>query len=84
VITEYRFVLEESAFESFVRIADEDPELVHAFFQWLAANPHTTGRGFHNDKAGRPNYASLCGPFIVVHWTDHAAKEVRSVQILRS
>ena len=80
----YRFVLEESAFEAFVHHADEEADLALSFFRWLAANPHSTGGAFHNDATGRPNYASLCGPFLIVHWTDHAAKEVRIVQLLRS
>jgi hypothetical protein len=49
----------------------------------LAANPHAIGQGFHNDAAGRSNFASLCGPFLIVHWADHAAREVRIVQIRR-
>jgi hypothetical protein len=77
----YRFVLEEAAFEAFVQMADEEWELAHSYFRWLAVNPQATGQGFHNDATGRPNYASLCGPFLIVHWTDHAVCEVRIVQI---
>ncbi len=82
-LQKYRFVLEEAAFEAFVQFADEEWELAHSYFRWLAANPHAIGQGFHNDAAGRSNFASLCGPFLIVHWADHAAREVRIVQIRR-
>ena len=78
----YRFVLEEAAFEAFVQLADEEWELAHSYFRWLAAHPHTTGQGAHDDASGRTNYASLCGPFLIVHWSDHAGREVRIVQLL--
>ena len=77
----YRFVLEEAAFEAFVQLAEEERELAHSYFRWLATQPLARGQGFHNDSTGRPNYASLCGPFLIVHWTDHAVLEVRIVQI---
>ena len=77
----YRYVLEETAFEAFVQLGDEDWELAHSYFRWLAAHPHSTGQGSHHDATGRPNYASLCGPFLIVHWADHAVREVRIVQI---
>jgi hypothetical protein len=79
----YRFVLEEAAFESFVQSADEERELAHSYFRWLATQPHMIGQGFHDDATGRPNYASLCGPFLIVHWSDHTVLEVRIVQIRR-
>lgn len=82
-IQAYRYVLEETAFEAFVQMPDEDAVLVRSFLRWLAAHPHDTGRGFHSDTTGRPNYASLCGPLLVVHWTDHASREVRIVSLLR-
>ncbi|MEY2879917.1 MAG: hypothetical protein RLZZ15_2297 [Verrucomicrobiota bacterium] len=77
----YRFVLEEAAFEAFVQLPAEEWDLAHSYFRWLAVNPHALGQGFHNDATGRPNQASLCGPFLIVHWTDHAVCEVRIVQI---
>ncbi len=79
----YRFFLEEAAFESFVQLVDEERELAHSYFRWLATQPHMVGQGFHNDTTGRPNYASLCGPFLIVHRSDHAVLEVRIVQIRR-
>ena len=79
--TPYRFVREEAAFEVFVQMPDVEAELAHSYFRWLAANPNSTGQGFHTDATGRPNYASFCGPFLIVHWTDHAVREVRIVNI---
>jgi hypothetical protein len=81
-IPPYRYVLEEKAFEAFILLPDDDADLVRSFFRWLASHPHDTGRGFHADATGRPNYASLCGPILIVHWTDHGAREVRVVSLL--
>lgn len=77
----YRFVLEESAFDSFVQLADEERELAHSCFRWLATQPNVIGQGFHNDATGRPNDVSLCGPLLIVHGTDHSVLEVRIVQV---
>lgn len=77
----YRYVLQEAAFEAFVQLTEEERELAHAFFRWLASHPHSTGQGFHTDSSGRPNYAAVCGPLLIVHWTDQAVKEVRVVRI---
>jgi hypothetical protein len=77
----YRFVLGERAFEAFAQLDEEERELAHHYFRWLAANPNSSGQDVFNDSAGRPYFVSLCGPFLVVHWADHAAKAVRIVQI---
>ena len=77
----YRFILEERAFEAFVQLDEAERELAHHYFRWLASRPHTTEQGSHMDSNGRPNYVSLCGPFLVVHWADHALREVRIVQL---
>ncbi|HEY1111277.1 MAG TPA: hypothetical protein VGE76_21650 [Opitutaceae bacterium] len=79
----YRFVLEEDAFAAFVELEEAERDLAGSYFRWLAANPNSKGSGFHDDSTGRPNYASLCGPFLIVHWTDHAMREVRLVKIYR-
>ena len=82
-IARYRYVLEASAFEAFIQLGEDEAGLLGSFFRWLAANPHAEGGGWHQDSSGRTNFASLCGPFIVVHWPDHAVREVRIVQIIR-
>ena len=82
-VTGYRYVLESSAFEFFVQLPEEEGELLCSYFRWLAAHPQSEGDGWHQDTTGRTNYASLCGPFLVVHWTDHAVREVRIVQLMR-
>jgi hypothetical protein len=79
----YRYVLESSAFEFFVQLPEEEAELLCAYFRWLSAHPESEGDGWHQDTTGRTNYASLCGPLLVVHWTDHAVREVRIVQLIR-
>lgn len=76
----YRFVLEERAFETFIKLNDDDRALAHSYFRWLTKHPHAVGAGSVTDTAGRINYGSLCGPFFIVHWTDHAAREIRIVQ----
>ena len=82
-VANYRYVLESFAFEFFVQLPDEEGELLCSYFRWLAAHPETEGEGWHQDTTGRMNYANFCGPLLVVHWTDHAAKEVRIVQLIR-
>ena len=82
-VAAYRYVLEEAVFEAFVQLPEDEADLLHSFFRWLAAHPGNTGDGSQTDAVGRTNYASLCGPFLVVHWTDDATREVRVVQIIR-
>lgn len=77
----YRFVLEEAAFESFAGLSAEDQELAQSFFRWLARNPALPGQDSYKDATGRVNQVSLCGPFLIAHWTDDAAAEVRIVQL---
>ena len=79
----YLFVLAEAAFEAFAQRDEEERELAHSYFRLPATQPHHTGQGSHPDATGRPNYASLCGPFMIVHGADHAVREVRVVQIRR-
>ncbi len=83
MIPAYRYAIEERAVEDFVKLPDDEQDLLLAFFRWLAAHPDTQGDGWHKDASERINYASLCGPFIVVHWCDHAVCEVRIVEFIR-
>jgi len=82
-VSPYRYVLEEATFEAFVQLPEVEADLLCSYFRWLSSHPHDEGDGWHKDTVDRIHFASLCGPFVVVHWTDHAVKEVRIVQILR-
>ena len=79
----YRFVLEQAAFEHFAAIRESDGDLLAAFFGWLADRPFDTSDYTVTDLDGRAHYGHPCGPYIIVAWTDHAAKEVRIAQIIR-
>jgi len=78
----FRYVLEERAVELFVALPEDEQDLLLAYFRWLAAHPEIKGDGWHKDVTGRVNYASLCGPYIVVHWSDDAVREVRIVEFV--
>jgi hypothetical protein len=74
----YRYVVEEGAVQSLLFVSDEEQDFL------LAARPHSEGGAWRLDDAGRKNFADTTGPFTVVHWTDHAAREVRIVEFMRS
>jgi hypothetical protein len=80
----YRFVLEQRAFEQFVGLRDSEGDLLASFFVWLADRPFDTSDYQVTDDDGRINCGHLCGPFVIVAWTDHAVREVRIVQIIRN
>jgi hypothetical protein len=82
--TRYRYVLEEPVVETFFTASEEERDLLIAYFRWLAAHPQAEGHAWAIDAAGRKNFADVCGPFTVAHWTDHAVGEVRIVEFFRS
>ena len=77
----YRYVLEQSAFEYFVRLDEREARHCLNHFCRLAANPHETGDAHCLDAAGRALQMELAGPHTVIFWADHAAGEVRIVDI---
>ena len=83
-LNRYRFVLEQRAFEQFASLRDSEGDLLAAFFVWLTDRPFDDSEYQVTDDDGRINCGHLCGTFVVVAWTDHAAKEVRIVQIIRN
>jgi hypothetical protein len=80
----YRYVVEERAVQSLLFVSDEEQDFLLAYFRLLASRPHSEGAAWRFDDTGRKNFADTAGPFTVVHWTDHALREVRIVEFMRS
>lgn len=80
----YRYVVEGRVMGALRSVGDEELDFLVAYFRLLAARPHSEGAAWRIDEAGRKNFADIAGPFTVVHWADHAVREVRIVEFLRS
>jgi len=80
----YRYVVEERAVEALLFVSDEEQDYLLAYFRLLASRPYSDGPVWRLDETGRKNFADISGPFTVVHWTDHALREVRIVEFMRS
>ncbi|MEO7413425.1 MAG: hypothetical protein ABIZ81_08710 [Opitutaceae bacterium] len=80
----YRYVLEERAVDSLLFLSVEEQDYLLAYFRLLAAQPNAESEAWSLDEAGRKNFANTSGPFTVVHWADHATREVRIVEFMRS
>lgn len=70
--------------EVFLSALPEEQDFLLPYFRWLASRPRAEGHGWSLDATGRKNFADICGPFTVAHWTDDAAREVRIVEIIRT
>lgn len=77
----YNYVLEQGAFEHFVRLDEEDARHLAAHFRWLAHNPNEPGAEEHRSASGRLYQVHLIGHHTVIVWADHAVKELRIVEI---
>ena len=53
------------------------------YFDQLARLPATTSEWTLIDQAGRTNYQTAVGRFLITYWADHAAREVRIVRLDR-
>jgi hypothetical protein len=77
-------VVEERAMEALRFVSDEEQDFLVAYFRLLASRPHMEGAACRLDDSGRMNFADTTGPFTVVHWSDHAVREVPIVEFMRS
>ena len=51
------------------------------FLEHLASDPFTLGDLELNDNSGRKNEIAILPGLMIVYWADHAAKEVRIVEV---
>jgi hypothetical protein len=58
-----------------------DQERVLDFVESLADNPFREGDATTRDEHGRIVQAKMLGGFVLFYWADHAAKEVRVVDL---
>jgi hypothetical protein len=80
----YRYVLNEQAVEALLFVDAEEQDFLVSYFRLLGSRPHQEQDYWCIDESGRKNFAATCGPFTVVHWADHAAREMRIVEFRRS
>lgn len=52
------------------------------FIDSLAADPFKAGDYAEADETGRSIQVKVIGRFAVAYWTDHAAQEIRVVEVL--
>ena len=77
----YRYVLDDVALECWRRLPAEDQEQLLDYFPWLRQNPSHESVVTDFDSSGRRVSVSPAGKYVVIHWTDHAVREVRINEI---
>jgi hypothetical protein len=81
VTPRYSYTLHERATRAIIAAEDSARGELLRCFDALARNPG--GHGFEQvtDDTGRKNLVTYTDHFRIVHWTDHAAKEIRITDI---
>jgi hypothetical protein len=79
----YAYSLHERAAQATIVADDSARSELLGFFNTLARNPGRCGAEQAIDEAGRPNEVAYTDHFRVVYWADHAAKEVRIIDVRR-
>jgi hypothetical protein len=57
-------------------------EVMLSFIESLPANPFRAGDFTETDQAGRPCQVILLGKYALYFWADHAAKEIRVIDLI--
>ena len=63
-------------------IQDSDRARILTFIENLAGNPFGGGHYVERDSTGRDCQVRIIGKFAVLHWSDHAEKEIRVVDLI--
>lgn len=77
----YSYVVRADAFDLLLSLPEEDRSCLGDLFRRLAAHPHEEAVMYDYDDSGRKISLSLCGGYVVSHWTDHSLREVRITDI---
>jgi hypothetical protein len=77
----YRVFVRKEAFNFLATRRLPERERALRFLDLLANAPHRRGDYSEKDDAGRPLEVVVEGRLAIVFWSDHAAKEVKIVEI---
>ena len=80
---EWKFVLDEDAFEFFRTARGVDRQNLIRAFSDLRTNPMTEGVWQSRDDQGRDVQVGVFGKFLIHYWDDLLVKELRIVRIVR-
>lgn len=80
---EWKFVLDEQAFEFFRTTRGIDRQMLLRIFDELRDRPASVGVWQSRDDHGREVEVGVFGKFLVHYWDDFLAKELRIVKITR-
>jgi mRNA-degrading endonuclease RelE of RelBE toxin-antitoxin system len=77
----YEVFVRHEVYQILQRIGADDRERFCDFVESLADDPFRTGDATTSDDTGRVVQAKVLGRFVLFYWADHAAKEVRVVDL---
>ena len=80
---EWKFVLDEQAFDFFQAARGADRKMLIRAFTDLRTHPTTEGIAQSRDDHGREVEVGVFGKFVIHYWDDFLAKELRIVRIKR-
>ena len=80
---EWKYVLDEQAFDFFRTVRGSDRDALLREFDELRAHPASEGVWQSRDDHGREVEVGVFGKFLIHYWDDFFAKELRIVRIIR-
>jgi hypothetical protein len=80
----YEVFIRHEVYQILQRASADDRERFCYFVESLADDPFRAGDATTPDDTGRVVQAKVLGRFVLFYWADHAAKEVRVVDLTRA
>ncbi|MEA2604634.1 MAG: hypothetical protein QOF89_5626 [Acidobacteriota bacterium] len=80
----YEIFVRHEVYQILQRVSADDRERFCYFVESLADDPFRAGDATTQDDTGRVVQAKVLGRFVLFYWADHAAKEVRVVDLTRA
>ena len=80
----YRIFIRMEAAETLRAIRGNQSKSVVVFIDSLSVDPNKTGDYSEHDQTGRLLEIKVIGSFAITYWTDHAAAEVKVVDVRRA
>jgi hypothetical protein len=80
----YRIFVRMEAAEILRAIPGNQRTSVVAFIDSLSGDPNTNGDYSEHDETGRQLEIKVIGSFAITYWADHAATEVKVVDVRRA
>jgi len=77
----YEVFVRHEVYQILQRVSADDQKRFCNFVESLADDPFRAGDATTPDDTGRVVQAKVLGRFVLFYWADHAAKEVRVVDL---